>query len=50
MWIMRSRSDVSAWIALMNLSENSLTYSALAGFLQSIGLAPDRYLEGMLEE
>ena len=37
-------------IALMNLSENSLTYSALAGFLQSIGLAPDRYLEGMLEE
>ena len=37
-------------IALVNLSENSLTYSALAGFLQSIGLAPDRYLEGMLEE
>jgi hypothetical protein len=37
-------------IALANLTENSLTYSALAGFLQSIGLAPDRYLEGMLEE
>ena len=37
-------------IALVNLSEDSLTYSALAGFLQSIGLAPDRYLEGMLEE
>lgn len=37
-------------IALTDLAENSLTYSALAGFLQSIGLAPDRYLEGMLEE
>ena len=37
-------------IALADLTENSLTYSALAGFLQSIGLAPDRYLEGMLEE
>ena len=37
-------------IALTDLTENRLTYSALAGFLQSIGLAPDRYLEGMLEE
>ena len=37
-------------IALVDWAENKLTYSALAGFLQSIGLSPDCYLEGMLEE
>ena len=34
-------------IALVNQPENTPTYSALAGFLQSKGLAPDRYLEGI---
>ena len=37
-------------IALTDLTKNSLTYSSLAGFLQSMELPPDRYLEGMLEE
>lgn len=37
-------------IALQNRNENKLTYSALAGFLQQIGLMPEHYLEGMIEQ
>ena len=42
--------DCLRQIALQNRAENNLTYSALAGFLQRMGLAPERYLEGMQEE
>lgn len=37
-------------IALMDVEGNRLTYSALSGFMKSVGLPPERYLEGMLEE
>lgn len=37
-------------VALLNQEDNSITYSALAGFLQQIGLAPERYLEGLIED
>ncbi|RHJ87684.1 hypothetical protein DW103_00465 [Parabacteroides sp. AM08-6] len=37
-------------IALPNREDNKMIYSALAGFLQHAGLAPERYLEGLIEE
>lgn len=42
--------DCLRQIALQNRAENNQTYSALAGFLQRMELAPERYLEGMQEE
>lgn len=37
-------------VSLLNPEDNKDTYSALAGFLQQIGLAPERYLDGLIEE
>ena len=42
--------DCLRLVTLQNRAENSITYSALAGFLQKMGLAPERYLDGMQEE
>lgn len=36
-------------IALLEAPGHELNYTALAGFLQKTGLAPERYLQGMLE-
>lgn len=37
-------------ISLQNRAENSMAYSALAGFLQKMELTPEHYLDGMQEE
>lgn len=37
-------------VSLLNAGENKQTYSVLAGFLQQIGLVPEQYLEGLIEE
>ncbi len=37
-------------ISLLNKDGDILSFSALAGFLQSKGLAPELYLEGLIEE
>jgi hypothetical protein len=37
-------------VSLLNPEDNEDTYSALAGFLQHVGLAPERYLDGLIEE
>lgn len=36
-------------IAFPDRENNELSFSALAGFMQRVGLAPERYLEGVLE-
>lgn len=36
-------------VAFHASEDNELNFSALAGFMQRIGLAPERYLEGLLE-
>lgn len=36
-------------VAFYARENNELNFSALAGFMQRIGLAPERYLEGLLE-
>lgn len=36
-------------VAFPDRENNELNYSALAGFMQRIGLSPERYLEGMIE-
>lgn len=37
-------------VALPNRENDELNYSALAGFMQRIGLSPELYLEGVLED
>ena len=37
-------------VALLNSEKEGLNFSALAGFMQRIGLPPERYLEGLLEQ
>lgn len=37
-------------VSLLYSEDNEDTYSALAGYLQQIGLAPERYLDGLIEE
>lgn len=42
--------DCLRQVSLQNRTENSKTYSALAGFLQKMGLSLERYLDGMQED
>lgn len=37
-------------LALVNATANPLLYGTLSGFMKSVGLPPEVYLEGMLEE
>ena len=37
-------------VTLLDSEKEELNFSALAGFMQRIGLSPERYLEGLLEE
>lgn len=37
-------------VTLLDSEKEDLNFSALAGFMQRIGLSPERYLEGLLEE